>query len=109
MHDAVGAGTSICAPDRGEKRGEIDDLGFARRVLDHGFAIGRCTLLSSRFSVPVTVTLSISRRAPVGAGNAPADSVDDLDFGADRTQAGHMQVDRPGAYSAPAGNETSAC
>jgi hypothetical protein len=61
--DRVGASPAIFAPMAVRQAGEVDDLRFACRIFDHGASIRERAAIM-RFSVPVTVTVSCTMRAP---------------------------------------------
>ena len=67
----VGAGAVDPRAHRIEQTREIHDLGFARGVLEHRGALGERAAII-RFSVPVTVTMSMTMRAPFGASPCAA-------------------------------------
>jgi len=116
-HDPVRARTLDLPPPVAIKKiREVDHLGLARRVLEDGLAEASVAAII-RFSVPVTVTVSSTSRAPFEPLGARLDvAVFDVDCRAHGLQARNMDVDRartdprsrpagtrPRSRSAPAG------
>ena len=102
-HDAVGAGARDPRAHRDRGNGEVDDLGLARGVLEHGRAVGEHRrhheVLGARHGDE-----SNTNRAPLQPARARVDvAVLEIDLGAHRLQALDVLVHGPQADRAAAG------
>ena len=69
-HQAVAADAADLGAHFHQALGQVGDFRLARGVFQNGDALGQVAAIS-RFSVPVTVTMSITTRAPTRACRAP--------------------------------------